>query len=120
MNKTILIATLVVVIIGVVALVGWKMAKTTPQQPIPDKAMVSPTPITGKGCKRGGCSNQLCLDASAPEVVSTCEYREEYGCYQKAECRQQENGECNFTLTPELTNCLMNGDLKQTNGSFAR
>jgi len=111
MNKTILIAMLVV-IIGVVAAVGWKMAKTTPEKPTPVEVVVSPTPITGNGCKRGGCSNHLCLEANAPEVVSTCEYKEEYGCYQKAECKRQESGECNFSLTPELTNCLINGDLK--------
>jgi hypothetical protein len=56
-----------------------------------------------KRCFKTGCSSQVCADH---DVVTTCEYRPEYACYQKAACERQKNGECGFTQTPELTACL--------------
>ena len=56
-----------------------------------------------KPCIKTGCSGQICADH---EVVSTCEYRPEYECYKKATCERQANGDCGFTKTKELTNCL--------------
>lgn len=62
-------------------------------------------PETGstKPCIKTGCSSQICSDTS---VVSTCEFRPEYACYQKAACERQRDGNCGFTKTPELTACL--------------
>ena len=37
-------------------------------------------------CVIGGCSNQLCLPKSAGNIMSTCEWKEEYGCYQLTTC----------------------------------
>ena len=56
-----------------------------------------------KPCMRTGCSSQVCADK---EVITTCEYRTEYDCYKKAACERQKNGECGFTMTPELAACL--------------
>ncbi len=56
-----------------------------------------------KPCKKTGCSSQICSDE---DVVTTCEFRPEYECYKKAECARQKNGECGFTMTPELSECL--------------
>lgn len=58
-----------------------------------------------KPCIRTGCSSQVCADK---EVITTCEYRTEYDCYKKAACERQKNGECGFTMTPELAACLKN------------
>ncbi len=58
---------------------------------------------TQKPCKKTGCSSQVCSDE---EVMTTCEYRKEYDCYKKARCERQQNGNCGFTPTPELTSCL--------------
>jgi len=57
-------------------------------------------------CKLGGCSSQLCLDASAPDVASTCEWTEAYACYQTASCELQPNGACGWTETDALRKCL--------------
>ena len=67
----------------------------------------SPTsePISGQ-CKIGGCSNQLCLEASDEEDVTTCEYKEEYACYLTAKCEKQSDGKCGWTPTEELVACL--------------
>lgn len=68
-------------------------------------------PITNNngGCVVGGCSGQLCI--SADEVangggISTCEYREEYACYQNAVCEKQSTGSCGWTMDAKLTQCL--------------
>lgn len=66
------------------------------------------TTASGGGCVVGGCSNQLCVDSSTAPAVTTCEYREEYACYAKAECTRQATGQCGFTKTVELSQCLNN------------
>lgn len=66
---------------------------------------VTPTPKEPSAtCYRGGCSGQLCTDE--PDMVSTCEYKEEYGCYRDAICERQANGQCGWTSTPALQMCL--------------
>ncbi len=60
----------------------------------------------GGGCVRGGCSSELCVEASAPPVVSDCIFRPEFACYQKATCERQAGGSCGFTPTQTLTACL--------------
>lgn len=58
-------------------------------------------------CVHAGCSGQLCVKSElADQIVTTCEYREEYGCYQKATCTMLETGECGFVQTAELEECL--------------
>ena len=57
-------------------------------------------------CNRGGCSGQLCIDENSENGISTCEFREEYGCFSFAVCEAQENGECGWTLTDEYNNCI--------------
>jgi len=52
---------------------------------------------------RTGCSSQVCSDHN---VITTCEFRPEYACYQKATCERQSDGNCGFTKTRELTACL--------------
>jgi hypothetical protein len=61
------------------------------------------------GCVHGGCSSHLCGEASDGPIVSTCEWRDEYACYQAAECARQADGQCGFTETNELTDCLAGG-----------
>lgn len=65
-----------------------------------------PEPSASGGCKVGGCSGQLCLEGSAEDMVTTCEWREEYACYQKAKCERQNNGQCGWTQSADLTSCL--------------
>lgn len=57
-------------------------------------------------CFVGGCSSQICSDQEG--VISTCEWREEYACYQAATCERQADGQCGWTQTPELSACLGN------------
>lgn len=59
------------------------------------------------GCVVSGCSGQLCVEASGEGVVTTCEYREEYACYKTAVCERQASGQCGWTETPGLAQCLV-------------
>ena len=61
-----------------------------------------PEKISG-GCKVTGCSAQICSDK---EISTTCMYREEYICYQKATCERQVDGNCGWAQTTELEACL--------------
>jgi S-layer homology domain len=58
------------------------------------------------GCVVGGCSGQLCVEAGLDDVVSTCEWRNEYACYQTAVCARQANGLCGWSQTVQLRACL--------------
>jgi hypothetical protein len=63
-------------------------------------------PKAGAGaCVKTGCSGQICADQ---DMFSTCEWREEYACYQTATCERQASGQCGWTQTPALTTCLAN------------
>jgi hypothetical protein len=59
----------------------------------------------GEGCVRAGCSDQLCVEEGM-DIASTCEWRPVYECYQQATCDRQQNGQCGFTPTHELVECL--------------
>jgi hypothetical protein len=65
-----------------------------------------PAVATG-GCMVGGCSAQLCVEASEGGVASTCEYAEHYACYQTARCERQTTGKCGWTETADLRQCLV-------------
>ncbi len=63
------------------------------------------TPKTTKGCVVGGCSSQLCGE-EGQDLISTCEWTAKYSCYQKATCERQPSGQCGWTETPELLQCI--------------
>lgn len=67
---------------------------------------IFPREVSTGGCYVGGCSGQLCSDRQ--DVASTCEWREEYACYQQAQCERQADGQCGWTQTNELMQCLAN------------
>ncbi|MEM9195340.1 MAG: hypothetical protein AAGF12_39585, partial [Myxococcota bacterium] len=58
-------------------------------------------------CFVGGCSGQLCTPMES--AGSTCEWRDEYACYRDATCEWQPGGGCDWTPTPALEACLVNG-----------
>jgi len=64
-----------------------------------------PGPGAGGECRPTGCSGIVCSDE---DVITTCEYRPEYACYQSATCARQPDGACGWTQTPELEACLAN------------
>ena len=78
----------------------FEVLKRISQEPAP-----APTePAPSGGCYVGGCSMHICSDR--PDIVSTCEYREQYACYKTATCERQASGECGWTETAELKACL--------------
>lgn len=93
-----------------------EVVEETPVLPVPE--VVPPSTVTAKtptlapvlppvkagNCFVGGCSGQVCSESA--DVMSTCEWREEYACYRVAVCERQNTGTCGWTETPELTSCL--------------
>ncbi len=55
------------------------------------------------GCVITGCSAQVCAEE---EVITTCEFRPEYACYTNAVCEKQQNGQCGWTQSAALAQCL--------------
>lgn len=54
-------------------------------------------------CVISGCSGEIC---ASEEMFSTCELKPESVCYKTATCEVQENGNCGWTQTEELRECL--------------
>lgn len=65
-------------------------------------------PRLGDGCVTAGCSGTLCVSPEESGIVTTCEYRAEYACYDNAKCEKQSNGQCGWTISSELSSCLNN------------
>lgn len=83
--------------------------------PPAEQEPIAPTPedpVT-RACYVGGCSSQVCSDS--PDVVTTCEWREEYACYGGAVCERQDSGKCGWTYTDEVKACFTE---KQTNATL--
>ena len=57
-------------------------------------------------CQRAGCSGQLCVDSNFKDTATTCEWKEEYYCYQQAKCEQQPDGKCGFTKDEQFNKCI--------------
>ncbi len=58
-------------------------------------------------CVPAGCSKELCVEEDvARSISSICEYKDIYSCYKKAKCEKQNNGNCGWTETKELIDCV--------------
>ena len=59
-------------------------------------------------CSVGGCSGQSCLtNELAQNLMTTCEYKEEYGCYKLTSCGCV-NNKCQWAENSNLNECLDN------------
>lgn len=75
------------------------------KNPTPVEVAEPIKPVDKSGCYVGGCSSQVCSDTEG--MATTCEWQEEYACYQKATCERQTDGQCGWSYTPELNSCLL-------------
>jgi eight-cysteine-cluster-containing protein len=62
-------------------------------------------PVVAPACQITGCSGHVCA-AAGEDIVTTCEWLEEYACYRTASCEVQADGRCGWTQTDELRSCL--------------
>lgn len=113
---------LLIIVLGIIALVGGRTYvayEGSHDRHVPPTPPATSTPVTpAKSCVVGGCSAQLCTDASQGPAISTCEYRAEYGCYQSAKCEVQPTGDCGWTPTPELSACIAANTTQNPNGGI--
>lgn len=75
-------------------------------------------PAIGSDCVKGGCSGIVCTEPGN-DVITTCEYKAEYACYQSVKCERQADSKCGWTQSPELTACLANPPPMGADGSAA-
>lgn len=112
-NKQLLIGVSVAILMLILASLGAKgdfLKEKRESKPVPEELTkrLTPTPTetlnTNSGeCIVTGCSGQICANE---EVVTTCEFKEIYSCYETAVCEVQDNGECGWTMDEELKGCL--------------
>lgn len=61
------------------------------------------------GCVTAGCSGTLCVEKGREnDIMTTCEWRDEYDCYQFAECEKQTGGQCAWTKNEAFFSCYEN------------
>ena len=65
----------------------------------------SAPPPVANDCIKTGCSGTVCAEPGN-DVMTTCEFKPEYACYQKASCERQADGKCGWSQTDELKACL--------------
>lgn len=99
-NLLVFISVIIVIIILGGVLFYWNSVKNIR---LPDKTNELKPSTQDIRCRKTGCSGQLCSDK---DILSTCEFKPEYACYKNAECKRQSSGQCGFTPTEELQECL--------------
>lgn len=78
-----------------------------PAAPAPGGGATAGQPAAGGACIKTGCGGTVCTEPGN-EIMTTCEFRPEHACYQKATCERQSNGSCGWTEDPDLKACLAN------------
>jgi hypothetical protein len=97
--------------LALLCLVASACYSSSSQAPLPSTAAAA-EPATNAApataCVASGCSSTLCVPAGK-EMMSTCEYKPEYACYQKATCEPQPDGACGWTHNADFDACLAAG-----------
>lgn len=75
---------------------------------VPETQNLTPTRgvTLGEGCVVSGCNNELCQNVGEEPTNSICLYKPEYVCYQTATCEKQDDGNCGWIETENLTTCF--------------
>jgi len=97
-------------IVAIIAISVMAAACTTQQAPQPSQPNTTAASecTSDADCAIGGCSGQMCTTKErASGLITTCEYREEYGCYKLTTCGCI-TGKCSWKQTADFNNCLAN------------
>ncbi len=63
-------------------------------------------------CRPTGCSRNICSDK---DLFTTCQYKKEYACYKTALCEKQTDGQCGWTQTEVLKQCIEQANFQSKN-----
>lgn len=105
---------LIVVILGAISVVGYFILKPLltpallppPSSPTPESTPKQTGQIVRGGCKVTGCEGEICADESFTFQLTCAIVIPADSCYLNATCERQEDGECGWTQTEELKNCI--------------
>lgn len=97
---------LVAVAAAVLIVAGCQSGTDTASNATPDDgSSVKAECDNDSDCATAGCSGQLCVKADgAANIITTCEYKEEYGCLKLTSCGCNE-GRCAWATTKEYESC---------------
>jgi hypothetical protein len=84
---------------------GSKSAPPPAEPATPPPADPSQSDGAAGSCITTGCSGTICAKPGY-DMVTTCEMKPEYQCYQGAECKVQASGECGWTMDDRMQKCL--------------
>lgn len=95
----------VAVLLALIIVAGCKLQAEPPNHPIQPYENATDC-ASASDCGVGGCSGQVCTTAKeAPNAITTCEYREEYGCLKLTSCGCA-NGKCMWQQNTKYADCL--------------
>ena len=60
---------------------------------------------TDNDCIKEGCSGTMCQTKNTEQVMTTCEWKEEYACYKQIACGCI-NNKCAWDKTEEFDTCI--------------
>ena len=89
---------LLIAVLGLLIILG---CKEQPPQQIEKKEC-----IADSDCVVGGCSGTVCQSKNAEPIFTTCEWKEEYGCYKQINCKCIES-KCQWDKTQEFDECVV-------------
>ncbi|MEK7084117.1 MAG: Gmad2 immunoglobulin-like domain-containing protein [Patescibacteria group bacterium] len=95
-------AFVIVDTVAILLIVGYVLNRGQDAPRAPQEKNI-PTGVPDGACRPTGCSGQVCADK---DVATTCEWKEEYACYTKADCERQNSGECGWTRTKKFEECV--------------
>lgn len=82
------------------------MISVSPTGDYPSSQPSSPECADDSDCRIGGCSRTVCHAKSDDPIVTTCEWREEYSCYQQAACVCM-GGKCGWKGDSAFDSCII-------------
>jgi len=75
----------IILLLLAIVLMGCTQEVPMEKEDIPE-IMVNQECQSDADCMKSGCSGTICQAKSADPVMTTCEWREEYTCFQEANC----------------------------------
>lgn len=110
--KTGLFFIILAAVVAAALISGCKAQTEPPKQPEQPQENATEC-ASGSDCGVGGCSGQVCTTAAeASGIITTCEYRAEYGCLKLTSCGCAD-GKCGWRNNSDYQECLSAAKLQQ-------
>lgn len=95
-------------LVGLVFLIACASKTQAPVDPVSQQTAPPPQQgdaVVAGNCITTGCSGTICTEPGY-DMMTNCQMKPEYACYQGAQCGVQANGKCGWTMDERLERCL--------------